>query len=68
MTFRKVYYRTTDKETGKQTWHPVPGLVISGTGEVVAVKLWKWEEKQRGKPLPSSPYSQVLYTKRAKGN
>ena len=66
MTFRKVYYRTTDKETGKQKWHPVPGLVISKTGEVVLVKLWKWEEKERGKAIPSSAFSQVLYTKRAK--
>jgi len=66
MTMRKVYYRTTDKETGKQKWHPVPGLVINKSGNLIAVQDWKWEEKERGKAIPSSAFSQVLYTKRAK--
>lgn len=56
---RKVYYRTTDKKTGKQKWHPVPGLVITKSGMWLDIDQFVW--------TPVKPVHQGLYTKRAKG-
>jgi hypothetical protein len=59
----KLYYRTTDRKTGKQTWNPIPGLDIHKKGDIIIVELWRWEESEIGTNSLG-----VLYTKRAREN
>lgn len=58
---RKVYYRTTDKNTGKQKWHPVPGLVITKSGMWLDIDKFVWTPATK-----AGDVIQGLYTKRAK--